>query len=450
MNLKLLSLGILLFLFSLLVSAQFRQGNHEITIGCGLITSDEALDGNKSIASSGIQEHYTYSQHFGTMFVDYKYYVNKDVTIGLFGGMERENGDIGIPQWNTDQAIPLGTFSRVAYTVATEVSVQYHKENNARVYATFGFGVTSENETDVIQQAYYKNVPLWNYYTGPLTGSETKVPNNRAHFNGYFSPVGISFGKRLRGFVEVGFGYKGVFNGGISYKVDRHRRSMVLPPDADSVIILPHTFQVEHLKDVGAISTEDEHTDNFNEGLHIVRVNTLHSYGNVFKVNKIKYIEEKDYYYMSGVAYYTPMLDSFRRYLQSEKNKKLQRNFARIVFYRPLQGGLPDLKMNINDTCEVEIRHGERSTYFYKITKEGKYKISGSSNDTVTIDVKFGNNYYVKVYFSKKVPVPRKHKPPIDKTKFIAKPFLMDNLQGELESSIQKHVRYKILRNSTR
>ena len=38
------------------------------------------------------------------------------------------------------------------------------------------------------------------------------------HIRAQYTPIGVRYGGRLGGFVELGLGYKGVINGGISYK----------------------------------------------------------------------------------------------------------------------------------------------------------------------------------------------------------------------------------------
>ena len=114
----------------------------------------------------------------GIWFLAYKYFVSKRTSIGIFAGAEQEAGDWGVPQWNTDIPLPLGTFSRRAYTIASEVSFEYYKEENTRVFSTFGAGITTERETDVLQQANYHNAQVWLGYTTSLTGSETKIPKD--------------------------------------------------------------------------------------------------------------------------------------------------------------------------------------------------------------------------------------------------------------------------------
>ena len=133
------------------------------------------------------------------------------------------------------------------------------------MYATFGAGLTLERETDIFQKAYYNNAQTHYNYTGPLTGIETRVPNNRTHFNAYCSPVGIKFGKKLGGYIEIGIGYKGMINGGISYRFGKgliHR--VHIPYQTDDIVLLPHNFPVDsNIAEIGRVGTGSKQFNKF-------------------------------------------------------------------------------------------------------------------------------------------------------------------------------------------
>ena len=241
MNLR---LTILFLSLSVSANAQYWY-SQEISVGYGIVPSDQFLDGNRNAAGAGYISYENFKVS-GMWFVNYKFFVGEKFSIGLFAGREQESGTMGAPYDSDEPVMPLGTFSRTAYTIASEISVQYRSERNTRIYATAGIGVTIEQETDVFQQAYYNNARQYLNYSGPLTGSETIVPNNRTHFNGYISPVGISVGNHLRGFFEIGFGYKGIFNGGISYYFCKGKKKPIelMTLDPGDVVILPHNYPI--------------------------------------------------------------------------------------------------------------------------------------------------------------------------------------------------------------
>ena len=214
--------------------AQFRSGNQEISIGTGILTSEQLFDGTTGGFLLPVMRQYKDKSVFGICFADYKYFVNRRVTIGLFAGIESEKGDWlyddihGNKPDNWSES-KIGTFSRIAYTIAPEVSLTYRNEKSVRIYSTLGMGVTMKMETD-----HY--IPIYSYYNqgytyGPgYNGSPTKS-NDIAKFNAYYSPFGISFGKTFRGFMELGIGYKGIFNGGLAYKIDTRKHRPVKNSD---------------------------------------------------------------------------------------------------------------------------------------------------------------------------------------------------------------------------
>ncbi len=227
-------LSILIASFSFNAFAQFRSGNQEVSIGAGILTSEQLFDGTTGGLLLPVMRQYKDNSPFGICFVDYKYFVNRRFTVGVFAGIESEKGD-----WFYDyiqgnkpdnwSASKIGTFSRIAYTIAPEVSITYRNEKNVRIYSTLGMGVTIKMETDhyTLIYSYYNQ----GYTYGPgYSGSPTKS-NDIAKFNAYYSPFGLSFGRKLRGIIELGIGYKGIFNGGLAYKIDTRKHRTVKNSD---------------------------------------------------------------------------------------------------------------------------------------------------------------------------------------------------------------------------
>ncbi len=83
-----------------------------------------------------------------------------------------------------------------------------------RVYSDVGLGATYEVETDQYNPAFYTT----GYYNGRNNLGPMRQENNKMRPNFYYAPVGMSVGRKLCYFVELGFGYKGVVNTGVSYK----------------------------------------------------------------------------------------------------------------------------------------------------------------------------------------------------------------------------------------
>ncbi|MFI5195575.1 MAG: hypothetical protein ACHQD8_00660, partial [Chitinophagales bacterium] len=154
---------------------------------------------------------------------------SKGVTIGFIAGFEKESGDWLYDNMGGKQedwsSFKIGVFSRSAFTIASEVSITYRNEDDLRIYTTVGIGAIFKQETDVYQQqAFYGG----NYVPA---AQGTQVPDNSTKLTGYYSPFGMRFGGNLGGFIELGIGYKGMLNGGISYMFKSHKISKVKKPD---------------------------------------------------------------------------------------------------------------------------------------------------------------------------------------------------------------------------
>ena len=87
-----------------------------------------------------------------------------------------------------------------------------------------------------------QKLTLTRNYTPVAPG--TIAHNNTFKYAGYYSPFGLRFGGNVGGFIEVGIGYKGVFNGGVSYVFKSHITSKVKTTNAEE----PETIEVKKPK----------------------------------------------------------------------------------------------------------------------------------------------------------------------------------------------------------
>ena len=83
------------------------------------------------------------------------------------------------------------------------------------MYCTFGFGLTQRIETDEYSLYYINN----GYHYPSIATDYVPGSNNQLQGNIYLSPFGISTGDKVRWFAEIGIGYKGVLNTGLSMKL---------------------------------------------------------------------------------------------------------------------------------------------------------------------------------------------------------------------------------------
>ena len=183
------------------------------------MTPDYLLDGFRP----GRPTEYDYANKGVPMAtsITYKFKAYKRRYIGFTLTIEQQYGD-----WN-DNEIPggnvfnlqttvKGAFKRTCYTFGADFTYDYVSKGNYRQYLVAGMGMTYEHETDQYNPDFYNQ----GYINGMNTYGPMLQHNNKTHINGYFSPLGMSVGNRIRYFFELGFGYRGIINTGLCYRFD--------------------------------------------------------------------------------------------------------------------------------------------------------------------------------------------------------------------------------------
>ena len=152
-----------------------QRGKSEIALGYGYYSDYSLVNGKPFSASSGAP------------VLSYKYYINKNVTLGM--GIGYEN----IRTWGSFLSfVPEMTFCYLDTR---------HDLIRVRLYGEIGYGVTIFDDLARVQGAADRSGP-W-FYAFQAT------------------PLGIRIGRQIAGFAEVGFGYKGLIHGGIEIRVPK-------------------------------------------------------------------------------------------------------------------------------------------------------------------------------------------------------------------------------------
>lgn len=128
-----------------------------------------------------------HSNSSGVLGVNYRYYLTRDVTLGLGFGYEN------ISNW--------GSF----VTFAPELTVAYldtrQERTRIKLYGAFSYGISILQDQNVgVGHADETGPKPWAFQATPL---------------------GVRLGRQVAGFLEVGFGYKGIVNGGIVARFPR-------------------------------------------------------------------------------------------------------------------------------------------------------------------------------------------------------------------------------------
>jgi hypothetical protein len=219
MNRIYLALLIILTPFNGFSQAVQKSAQFEIGMGAGMYSSDYIFDGYTPRLLGSGKKQYINHQYSGTYFINARYYFSERVSLNITLAYENESGD-WLADYNYDHfgysTMVIGTFTRQAYLLSPEISIYYTTKKHYRLYGTFGMGLNYRKEYDYYnQQVLTYGLP--GYVSTP--GDYSQGYNGKIQGNGYLSPLGISAGGKLSWFAELGIGYKGIFNTGISLKL---------------------------------------------------------------------------------------------------------------------------------------------------------------------------------------------------------------------------------------
>ena len=195
--------------------ARYSYTGSEVILGHGFLPVNQ---GSSSGYGNG-RLNYNNDTYTGAIFGTYRYHISKLISLGVTAAYGYEEGDwsdynIYYNSYNNNYGgiTPFapnysytGRFKRSSFTIAPEITFNYCDLGHglARLYSVVGIGYTYRNET--LQ------------YAG--MSEEYMSPASRVAFNMYVSPFGVRFGRRLGGFFELGIGYKGILNYGVTYRL---------------------------------------------------------------------------------------------------------------------------------------------------------------------------------------------------------------------------------------
>lgn len=163
-----------------------QKGKSEVSVAYGYY-SIYSLVNHDRVAGKPL------SASSGTGMINYKYYLTNKTTIG---------GVIGYENINT-----WGSF----LIFAPEMTFTYYDNKDDRIRVKM-YGSISAGLAVFEDYQHYNNMYA-------MHQDETG-----ARLTAHGSPFGIRIGRRFAGFAELGLGYKGIFNGGFSYRFRTKRR----------------------------------------------------------------------------------------------------------------------------------------------------------------------------------------------------------------------------------
>lgn len=192
------------FIFTLLLVCTFASAKsqfieHDISASYGIVTTDQIVDMIKdvftTIFSFGTYEKDNYD-YTGARFLTYKNSVRYRLGLGATVGMDGVRGDL------LSNQTKYGTFSTNHYTLAAEADYRWVNTKFFQMYSGFGLGYTLSTDKGEVT----------------TTGESDLLISGHSAFQ--INPLGMRIGKGFGGFVELGFGYKGLLNFGLSYQFE--------------------------------------------------------------------------------------------------------------------------------------------------------------------------------------------------------------------------------------
>lgn len=161
---------------------------HEFMIGYGLIPTLKTSD--YLIGTPG------------AVSVNYRYHFSDHISVGMAGTFSRRRFADNVQI----QTVGARSYYYALTTLAPEAVYSYsgNRERILSVYCTLGVGVTRS----VLKETYPNVSVKRDVYMNPGL---------------YISPFGMRVGRKLAGFLELGIGYKGLANIGISYRPGQER-----------------------------------------------------------------------------------------------------------------------------------------------------------------------------------------------------------------------------------
>ncbi len=187
--------------------AQTFRGQSEFSGSYGIGSFQEIMQ--SSFGFGGGSGYTSVDNATGNLFINYRYYLSNRIAVGIVVGKEQFSTSSFDDYYNSNG----GPYRKATYnytTVATEFLVNYLNKRWVRLYTYFGSGCSfykvNSSEYDVANIGWVS------------TGSGDHVG-----FNLQYVPVAVSVGGMLSGFFELGMGYKGFVNGGLSFRFPYHR-----------------------------------------------------------------------------------------------------------------------------------------------------------------------------------------------------------------------------------
>lgn len=189
---KIFLLSVLLAFCITTSNAQYRK--HEVELGIGIWNINEMINTATDVIVSTLpaETEMVNGNSFGSIHAGYKYRILERVGVGGVFAFDYAHADAELNNYQ------FGKFRKHHYTLAAEADFIYLNFDKFKMYALAGVGATLYNLNYVDDISDVRN-----------------DHNSTAYFTFQLTPIGFKWGGKWGGFLEFGFGYRGLINAGL-------------------------------------------------------------------------------------------------------------------------------------------------------------------------------------------------------------------------------------------
>jgi hypothetical protein len=196
-----IAVGLIFISFSLLSQSYYRSyDHHDISVSYGLFTPSQFTDVNSPMLNDLFPAELYVSDNFkgsGAISITYRHmFKNENILWGFTAGMS--NASWEIYNVGADEGELKGTY----YTIALDWQYRWRNQGVIQMYSGLDLGYTFGQET-----------------LTPVEPGLASTSSNIGQFGYQINAVGARIGKKFGGYVEFGYGFKGIINLGLSLQL---------------------------------------------------------------------------------------------------------------------------------------------------------------------------------------------------------------------------------------
>lgn len=183
-------------LTSISLNAQDQNKNNEISASYGILSIPEFEELIVDVTSSliGGADSAVINGSIGNIYLNYQHSLGEKFVLGFTFGYYKADYK------SFKKSVQIGDQTNYYYTFAIESKYKYIDHDKFQMYSGAGIGLT------------------YNPVTFKSNDGSPETKDSFSNFTFQIIGAGVRYGKNFGIFAEAGFGYKGILNGGVSFK----------------------------------------------------------------------------------------------------------------------------------------------------------------------------------------------------------------------------------------